>query len=92
MLPMSNRNPLRKIWKWLTRAYHYEYEVVRPFTAVATLSGEQRQFKPGERFVCPSRQDQPSVMIEFESAFYLVERSAFETCCHVRKPTTAPWA
>jgi len=87
---MSWRKSLRRVWSWLTRAYHYEFEVVQPFTATATISRSQRQFKPGERIVSPTTPDESTVTFEVESVFYIVDRAVFEASCKARKPTTMP--
>jgi hypothetical protein len=89
-LPMSSSPWLTRVWRWLTRAYHYEFEVVRPFDAVATISGTPRRFNPGERVLCHSAPDDTRTMFEFESNFFMVERTMFEACCKARKPTTMP--
>lgn len=87
---MDWRKLSRAVWTKLTRAYHYEFDVVRPFAAIATISRAQRQFKPGERVICETRSDDSTIMFEMKSVFYLVDRSVFEACCKARKPTTMP--
>jgi hypothetical protein len=61
-----------------------EYEVIRPFTAVAPISGAQQQFTAGEIVVCDAAQSGTTLTLEVGGAFtlyYLVERSVFEACC-----------
>jgi hypothetical protein len=60
------------------------FKVIRPFTALAPISGAQRQFTEGEIVGCDTAQSGSSVTIEVGGAFtayFLVERSVFETCC-----------
>jgi len=87
---MNYRVWLTRARKWLTRAYRYEFEVVQPFTAVATISGAQRQFKQGETVYCDTEPDGPTILFRWESNFFRVERAVFEACCRARKPTTMP--
>jgi hypothetical protein len=93
MLPFASMKPmglLSQTWKWLTRAYCYEFDVVRPFVAGETISGAQREFKPGDRVLCDSASKDSKVMFEMQSAFFTVERSVFEASCKPRKPVTMP--
>jgi hypothetical protein len=93
MLPfaaMKTTGLLSRVWKWLTRAYRYEFDVLRPFVAVETISGAQRQFKPGDRVLCGSASKDSTVIFEMQSAFFTVERSVFEASCKPRKPVTMP--
>ena len=60
-----------------------EYKVIRPFTALAPISGAQRQFEAGEILVCDTAQNASTLTLEVEGGFtlyFLVERSVFEAC------------
>jgi hypothetical protein len=60
-----------------------DYEVVRAFEATAPISGRRRQFEPGDVIACEMGQAGPRITIEADSSLFLVERSAFKTCCKV---------
>ena len=87
---MDVRTWTTKALRWLTRAYRYEFEVIRSFAAVATISGIEREFKPGEMLTCDASLDGPAVTFEAEGVFFIVERPVFEVSCRARKPTTMP--
>jgi hypothetical protein len=61
-----------------------EFKVIRSFTAVAPISGTQRQFMPGDIVGCDTAQSGSTLTLEVGGAFtgfFLVERSVFEACC-----------
>ena len=61
-----------------------EYKVIWPFTAIAPISGAQRQFRSGEIVVCDTKQSGSTLTLEVGSAFttfFVVERSVFEASC-----------
>ena len=61
-----------------------EFKVVRPFTALAPISGTQRQFTVGEIVGCDTAQSGSTLTLEVSCAFtlfFVVERSVFEDCC-----------
>jgi hypothetical protein len=62
----------------------HEFEVIRPFTALAPISGDERKFTEGEIVVCDMAQSGSTLTLEVGGAFtlfFLVERSAFEASC-----------
>jgi hypothetical protein len=58
-----------------------EYMVTRPFTATSAISGRERQFEPGDSFLCDSGQSGATVTIEVDLSLFLIDRKTFETCC-----------
>jgi hypothetical protein len=61
-----------------------EYEVTRPFAALAPISGAQQQFTAGEIVACDTAQNGSTLTLEVGGDFtlyFLVERSVFEACC-----------
>jgi hypothetical protein len=61
-----------------------EFDVVQSFVAVAAISGAQRQFGPGDRIICNTAPDGPTITFQVESTFFLVERGVFELSCKRR--------
>jgi hypothetical protein len=61
-----------------------DFRVIEPFVAVAPLSGARRQFNAGETVACDTAKGGSTVTVEVGgsfAAYFLVERSVFETCC-----------
>lgn len=61
----------------ITRAY----SVVHGFKATNTISGQEREFKPGETVVSYPGKTDGTVTIEIDNSFFVVRRSIFEACC-----------
>jgi hypothetical protein len=59
----------------------FEYTVTRPFTATSAISGRERQFEPGDSFLCDFGQSGATVAIEVDLSLFLIDRRTFETCC-----------
>jgi hypothetical protein len=61
-----------------------EFKVIRPFTAVAPISGAQQKFAVGEIVVCDTAQSGSTLTLEVEGTYtlyFLVDRSVFEARC-----------
>jgi hypothetical protein len=87
---MEPMKVLSRAWKWLTRAYRYEFDVVRPFIVIEAISGAQRQFKAGDSVLCGSASQGSTVMFELDGVFFTVEQPVFQACCEPRQPVTMP--
>ena len=57
------------------------YVVVHRFEGINAISGQKREFKPGETFVDHSEQADGTITIEIDMSFFAVERSIFEAAC-----------
>jgi hypothetical protein len=57
------------------------YSVVEAFKARSAISGRERQFKPGETLLSEAKKSGPTVTIEFDHSFFVIDRSVFEACC-----------
>jgi hypothetical protein len=57
------------------------YVAVRPFTATTAISGRERQFQPGETFVCDAALPGDDAIIETDEFLFLVDRATFRACC-----------
>lgn len=70
-------------WQWLARRFRYpgQFDVIKPFLADATISGERREFKPGDTIFCEAAPAGPTVTFESERTSFIVGTSVFETCC-----------
>jgi hypothetical protein len=68
------------------------YSVTCEFYGTNAISGHVRQFKLGETLACDANQSSgdANVTLEIESAFFVVERSIFNTCC-VHRNEGAPF-
>jgi hypothetical protein len=58
-----------------------QFDVVKQFKAAKSISGAEREFQPGESFVCDMGQRGTTIAIEFEMSFFIIDRSILETCC-----------
>jgi hypothetical protein len=58
-----------------------KYIVTRPFKATSAISGREREFKPGDWFLCDSGQRGETITIEVDLSLLLIDRKTFETCC-----------
>jgi hypothetical protein len=58
-----------------------DYDVVRAFDATAPISGRKRQFEPGDVIASAMGQVGPIVTIEVDASPFLVDRTAFQSCC-----------
>jgi hypothetical protein len=60
------------------------YDVIQSFVAEEAINGRERRFKVGDIIVCEMRQLIGSIVIEFETTFFLVGRGIFDACCKFR--------
>ncbi|MBZ5641410.1 MAG: hypothetical protein LAO19_01505 [Acidobacteriia bacterium] len=60
------------------------YDVLQSFAAAEAISGREHRFNVGDIIVCEMRQRGISIVIEFETTFFLVDRSVFDACCKFR--------
>jgi hypothetical protein len=60
------------------------YEVVQGFVAAEAICAREHQFKPGDIIACEMHQHGNSIVIEFDTTFFLVDRSVFNSCCMFR--------
>lgn len=58
-----------------------EFKVVQAFAATTPISGAERRFIPGEIVVCDPKQQGSTLTLQLGGAFFLVDRSVFESCC-----------
>jgi hypothetical protein len=66
-----------------------EFDVVQAFEATMAVSGRLRRFEPGAVVTYDSGQEGPTVTIEADMSFYLVDRSTFKTSCKLKNHGTA---
>jgi hypothetical protein len=57
------------------------YEVIRPFKAMAGISGRERQFLPGETFICDRALPGETIIIDADEFLFLADRATFKACC-----------
>jgi hypothetical protein len=65
------------------------YDVVQAFVAEEAICGREHRFKVGDIIACEMRQRGNSIVIEFETTFFLVDRSVFDACCRFRNEGSA---
>jgi len=58
-----------------------EFDVVQRFKAAKAISGSEREFKPGETFLCDTAQQGATITIEFGQSLFVIEHSILDTCC-----------
>ena len=56
------------------------YRVIKPFKAMACISGRERRFQLDETFLYDKEQFDTDVTIEAEGSLFLVDRMILETC------------
>ncbi len=59
----------------------HSYDVIRPFEAVAPISGWKRRFEPGDVVIYDTNVAGPTVLIEAGMSIFSVDRTTFKTCC-----------
>jgi hypothetical protein len=57
------------------------YSVIKPFRAITAISERERNFQPGETFVCDPSQPGESIIIETDEFLFFVDRPTFKACC-----------
>jgi hypothetical protein len=68
-----------------------EYNVVTGFKAKRPISGEDREFKPGETLSFETGQNSQTVTFQFEGAYFLVDRLTFQDCCTFKNEGPGPF-
>ena len=61
-----------------------EFDVVQRFKAAKAISGAERQFEPGDTFLCDTEQRGATIAIEFGKSLFVIQRSILNTCCKRR--------
>jgi hypothetical protein len=63
------------------------FDVLRTFVAKNAISGRERMFNKSEIIIASPERAGPTVAIEVDSTFFVVERSIFDASCKVTKVT-----
>jgi uncharacterized protein YndB with AHSA1/START domain len=66
-----------------------EFDVVRAFETTAAISGRVHRFEPGTMVMYDMGQDGPTVTVQADMSFFLVDRSTFKTCCKLKNQGAA---
>jgi hypothetical protein len=59
----------------------HSYDVIRPFEAVAPISGRKRRFEPGDVVIYDPSDSGPTVLIEADMSLFSVDSMTLKTCC-----------
>ena len=57
------------------------YRVVKAFRATTAIFGRERQFQPGETFLCDPALPGETVIVEADEFLFVVGRATFDACC-----------
>jgi hypothetical protein len=57
------------------------FSVIKKFEAKEPISGRDHQFELGDRILCDTGQEGPTIAIELEWSLFFLERSVFKDCC-----------
>jgi hypothetical protein len=60
------------------------YDVLLGFVAEEAICGRERKFQPGDIIACELQQHGPTIVIEADTTFYIVDRLLFKACCKFR--------
>jgi hypothetical protein len=57
------------------------YSVVKAFRTTTAISGRERQFKPGDTFLCDAALPGETVIVEADEFLFIVDRATFNAYC-----------
>jgi hypothetical protein len=81
----SSEGPQIDKWQMTLASMLQQFEVIKPFTALAPISGAERRFAAGE-ISFATAQSGTTLILTLFTDYFLVERSVFEACCKWGNP------